>query len=83
MRNTVLALAASGAIALSGCTTNQAILGGAAGGAAIGAVATHTVGGAIVGAGIGALAGAILVSHHNNGWCTYRYHGKVYTDRCR
>jgi hypothetical protein len=35
-----------------------------------------------VGAGIGAVAGAILVTHQN-GMCTYRYHDRVYTDRCR
>ena len=83
MKNIVLALATSSAIALGGCTTNQAILGGAAVGAGVGAVATNSVGGAIVGAGIGALAGAILVSHQNNGMCTYRWHGRLYTDRCR
>ena len=84
MRKTVLAVAAVSCLSLgiAGCTTTEGALGGGAIGAAIGGVATHSVGGAIVGGGIGALAGAVLVNHHNNGWCTYRYHGKLYRDRC-
>jgi hypothetical protein len=82
MRNIILALAASSAIALGGCTTNEAMLGGAATGAAIGGIATNSVGGVLVSAGIGAFAGAVLVSHQNNGMCTYRYHGRLYSDRC-
>ena len=83
MRNLVLVLATTSAMALAGCTTDQAVLGGAAGGAAIGAVATHSLGGVLVGAGIGAIAGAVLVNHQNDGWCTYRYHGQLYRDHCR
>ena len=52
-------------------------------GAAIGGLGTNSVGGAIVGGAVGALAGAVLVNHLNNGYCTYRYKGKLYRDRCR
>ena len=51
-------------------------------GAVVGAATTNSLGGAIVGAGIGAIAGAILVESAN-GWCTYRYKGKLYRERCR
>jgi predicted small secreted protein len=76
MRKTVMAVAAVSCLSLgiAGCTTTEGALGG---------VATNSVGGAIVGAGIGALAGAVLVKHYNDGWCSYRYHGKLYRDRCR
>ena len=50
---------------------------------AIGGIATHSLGGAIIGAGIGALAGAVLVENQHNGWCTYKYHQKMYRDHCR
>ena len=83
MRKFALAIAAAGAIALTGCTTSEGIFGGAVAGAAVGGVATRSIPGAIVGAGIGALAGAILVTKHNDGWCTYRYNGQLYRDRCR
>lgn len=83
MKNIVLALTACGAIALAGCTTDQGMLGGAAAGGAIGAVATHSLGGALIGAGIGAVAGYVLVSRDHNGRCTYRYHHRLYHDRCR
>jgi uncharacterized membrane protein len=84
MRKTVLAVAAVSALSLgiAACSTTEGAVSGGVIGAAIGGVATNSVGGAIVGAGIGALAGAVLVSHHNDGWCTYRYHGKHYRDRC-
>ena len=82
MRAIFLGLALSSAIALAGCTTDQAILGGAAAGGAIGGVATGTLGGAIIGAGIGALAGAVLVETEPGGWCTYKYHHKMYKDHC-
>jgi hypothetical protein len=49
----------------------------------IGGVATSSVGGAVVGAGIGALAGYVLVGHGRDGMCTYRYHHRLYSDRCR
>jgi hypothetical protein len=83
MKNIVLALAACGTIALAGCTTDQGMLGGAAAGGTIGAVTTHSLGGALVGAGIGAVAGYVLVSHDYDGRCTYRYHHRLYHDRCR
>ncbi len=84
MRKTVLAVAAVSALSLgiAGCTTSEGALGGGIFGAALGGVATNSVGGVIVGAGIGALAGAVLVNHYNNGWCTYRYHRKLYRDHC-
>ena len=83
MKNIVLALAACGSIALAGCTTDQAVLGGAAAGGTIGAVTTHSLGGALIGAGIGAVAGYVLVSRDHDGRCTYRYHHGLYHDRCR
>ncbi len=85
MRKTVLAVAAVSALSLgiAGCTTTEGAVSGGVIGAAIGGVATNSVGGAIIGAGIGALAGAVLVKHLDGGWCTYKYHGKYYRDRCR
>lgn len=82
MRKFALAMCAVGALAVSGCTTSEGAFGGALAGAAIGGVATNSIPGAVVGAGIGAVAGAILVGKHNDGWCTYRYNGKLYRDRC-
>jgi surface antigen len=79
--NLIIVAATASSIALAGCTTEQGMFGGALAGAAAGGVITHSVGGAIVGAGIGALAGAVLVRHYN-GYCSYRYHGKMYNDRC-
>ncbi len=85
MRKTILAVVAVSALGLgmAGCSTTEGALSGGAIGAALGGVATHSVGGAIVGGGIGALAGAVLVQQHNDGWCTYRYHGRLYRERCR
>lgn len=82
MNKLVIASVAAAAIALGGCTTQQGAIGGAVAGAAIGGFGTNSVAGAVVGAGIGALAGAVLVEAHNDGWCTYRYKGKLYRDRC-
>jgi hypothetical protein len=76
----IAAVAASG-IALSACTTGQGALVGGATGAAIGGLATDSFGGALVGGAVGALAGAILVES-SNGWCTYRYKGRTYRERC-
>lgn len=85
MRKTVLAVATVSALSfgIAGCTTTEGALSGGVIGAALGGIATNSVGGAIVGGGIGALAGAVLVKHYNNGWCSYRYKGKLYRDRCR
>jgi hypothetical protein len=83
MNKLIPAIAVCSALAVAGCTTEQGAVGGALAGAAIGGVATNSVAGAIVGAGVGALAGAVLVQNNNNGWCTYRYHGRYYRDRCR
>lgn len=71
-------------LTMAGCATREqegALVGGAAG-AAIGGVAAGSVGGAVVGGAIGALAGAVLV-RNDRGWCTYRYRGKTYRERCR
>ncbi len=83
MKSLVMVGALCCALGVAGCTTTEkgAALGGAVG-AAAGGVATGTVGGALVGAGIGALAGAVLVQS-NAGWCTYRYHGRLYREHCR
>lgn len=70
-------------LTLAGCATPEqegALFGGAAG-AAIGGIAGNSVGSAIVGGAVGALAGALLV-HSQRGWCTYRYKGKYYKERC-
>jgi hypothetical protein len=85
MRKFAIAALAAGALSVSvaGCTTSESIFGGAVAGAAVGGVATRSIPGAIVGAGIGAIAGAILVAKHNDGWCTYRYNGQLYRDKCR
>ena len=83
MRKTVMAAVAVSSLALVGCTTTEGALSGGVLGAAIGGFGTNSVGGAIVGGAVGALAGAVLVNHLNNGYCTYRYKGKLYRDRCR
>ena len=83
MKHFALALALCGSVALAGCTTTEGAVGGALAGAAVGGLATNSVPGAIIGAGIGALAGAVLVETHNDGWCTYRYNGQLYRERCR
>jgi surface antigen len=82
MKRFILVLTACSALAVAGCTTNQGVLAGGATGAAAGALATRSVGGAIFGAGVGALAGAVLVNSSNN-MCTYRYHDRLYRERCR
>jgi uncharacterized membrane protein len=79
----MFAVAAVSTLALTGCTTSEGALSGGVLGAAIGGFGTNSVVGAVVGAGVGALAGAVLVDHLNNGWCTYRYKGKLYRDKCR
>ena len=84
MRKTVLAVVAVSSLSLgvAACTTTEGAVSGGVIGAAIGGVASNSIGGVLIGAGIGALAGAVLVNHYNNGWCTYRYHGKLYRDHC-
>jgi hypothetical protein len=81
MKTLPLVLTVCAGVALGGCTTSQGALVGGATGAAIGGLATDSVGGAIVGAGIGAFAGAALVES-SRGWCTYRYRGRLYRERC-
>lgn len=81
MKSTVAAVALMGAVA-SGCTPGQgALVGGAAGAAAVG-LAGGSLGAAIVGAGVGAFAGAVLVSRNGN-MCYYKYKGKYYKEPCR
>ncbi|MCP4330153.1 MAG: hypothetical protein GY791_17150 [Alphaproteobacteria bacterium] len=71
MRGLTMALAVSGALAVSACsgldTTQQRTLTGTAGGAAIGAVAGAIGGnmalGGLVGAGAGALGGYVYDQH--------------------
>ena len=81
MRKTSIAVAICGSLALGACTTGQGALVGGATGAAIGGLATDSVAGAVVGAGVGALAGAVLIES-SKGWCTYRYKGRTYRERC-
>lgn len=83
MKSLILVGTVCCALGVAGCTTTErgAALGGAVG-AAAGGLATSSVGGAVVGAGIGALAGAVLVQS-DRGWCTYRYHGRLYREHCR
>ncbi len=85
MRKTILAVAAISSLGLgvAGCTTTEGAVSGGVIGAAVGGLGTNSVAGAVIGAGIGALAGAVLVQHLDDGWCTYRYKGKLYRDRCR
>jgi hypothetical protein len=83
MNRFAIAVAAISLLGLGACTTQEGAISGGVIGAAVGGVATHSVVGAVVGAGVGALAGAVLVGHSNDGRCTYRYHGRIYHDRCR
>jgi len=78
---TVIAAVAASGLALTACTTGQGALVGGATGAAIGGLATDSIGGALVGGAVGALAGAVLIET-TGGWCTYRYKGKTYRERC-
>lgn len=82
MKQLVVVAALCSTLAVGACTTSQGALVGGITGAAVGGLATNSVGGLIVGAGIGALAGAILVES-TNGFCTYRYKGRLYKERCR
>lgn len=83
MSRLAIVVATVSILGLGACTTQEGAVSGGVLGAAVGGVATHSVVGAVVGAGVGALAGAVLVSHSNNGWCTYRYNGTLHRDRCR
>jgi hypothetical protein len=83
MSRLAIVVATISLLGLGACTTQEGAISGGVIGAAVGGVATNSVVGAVVGAGVGALAGAVLVDNANNGWCTYRYHGKHYRDRCR
>lgn len=83
MKKTALVLAVF--LPLAACETPEqegALIGGAAG-ALIGGGIGNSVGSAIVGGAVGALAGAVLVRSHRGGWCTYKYRGKYYRERCR
>jgi osmotically inducible lipoprotein OsmB len=82
MRMMIIAAVAASGIALGACTTGPGAVVGGATGAAVGGLATGTLGGALVGGAVGALAGAVLVES-TGGWCTYRYKGRTYRERCR
>ena len=81
MKKLILAAVAASTLGLAGCTSDQAIFGGALAGGVVGGAATNTVAGAAIGAGIGAIAGAVLVNHQGS-QCTYWYKGQYYKDRC-
>ncbi|WP_440984407.1 glycine zipper domain-containing protein [Shinella sumterensis] len=83
MRNTIIALAALGAVA--GCTTaEQSAVVGGVGGAAIGGLATGRASGALIGAGAGAVAGYLVGKAASPGYCLYedRRTGRRYEARC-
>jgi hypothetical protein len=82
MKHTIIALAVASGLALSACTTEQGALSGAAIGLGVAAATNANLGTAILLTGVGALAGAVYGSSQN-GWCYYRYKGRVYRDRCR
>jgi hypothetical protein len=82
MKHTIIALALASGLALSACTPEQGALSGAAIGLGVAAATGANLGTAILLTGVGALAGAVYVSSQN-GWCYYRYKGKMYRDRCR
>jgi hypothetical protein len=72
MKRTLLLVACAGTLALAGCgynRTDRAVTGGAlgaAGGAAIGAVAGNPLAGAVIGGVGGAAAGALTDPHDVN-----------------
>lgn len=81
MRKTIIALAATAAIA--GCTTTERdVATGAVVGTAAGALISGDVGGAVAGGVIGAAAG-VIVREIRDGWCVYRdRRGRLYEARC-
>ena len=82
MKQLVVVAALCSTLALTACTTSQGAVVGGLTGAAVGGLATNSVAGLVIGAGVGALAGAILVES-SKGFCTYRYKGGTYKERCR
>lgn len=84
MRNVIIALAAT--LALAGCTTaEKTAVGGAAVGAAIGGIATGNLEGAAIGAAAGGVGGYLLGRAADRpGYCRYRdrHTGRVYLERC-
>lgn len=82
MRNIILALAATAALA--GCTTSEkdAALGGVVG-AGAGALITGDASGAVVGGVVGAASGVLIGAATHKGDCVYRdRHGRRYVARC-
>ena len=79
---TIAAVALAGLVA-AGCTTaERTATVGAAGGAAIGAIASGTIGGAAIGAFIGGVGGYLL-GREANGSCRYqRPNGTVFYADC-
>lgn len=82
MKKTIIALAAT--MAIAGCTTAERdTTTGAAIGAAVGGIATGRVGGAVAGAVVGGVAGNLIGRHERRGYCQYRNsRGRIYTARC-
>jgi NhaP-type Na+/H+ or K+/H+ antiporter len=82
MKKTIIALAAT--MAIAGCTTAERDTAtGAAIGAAVGGIATGRVGGAVAGAVVGGAAGYLIGRHERRGYCEYRNsRGRLYTARC-
>jgi hypothetical protein len=81
MKHTIIALALLSGLGLSACTQEQGALTGGAIGLGVAAATGANLGTAILLTGVGALAGAVYVNSQN-GWCYYRYKGRVYRDRC-
>jgi hypothetical protein len=82
MKKTMIALAAT--MAIAGCTTAERDAAvGAAAGAAIGGIATGRVEGAAVGAVVGGASGVLLGAATRRGECRYRDSaGRIYIAAC-
>jgi hypothetical protein len=82
MKHMIIGLALASGLALSACTPEQGALTGGALGLGVAAATGANLGTAILLTGVGALAGAVYVNSQN-GWCYYKYKGRIYRDRCR
>ena len=83
MRNILVALTMTAAVA--GCTATErgAVTGGAIGAAAGAIVADDDLEGAVIGGAIGAAAGALIGRHsERRGYCEYRDRRGTYIARC-
>ena len=82
MRNAIIAVLST--LAIAGCTATQqgAAVGGASG-AAIGAAVSGDVEGAVVGGAVGAAAGALIGRASEPGMCVYEDdYGRRYKAEC-